>query len=236
MNKPEAPLFRVIIKPNPKARKVMFYLTSYRKPWYVFKVSIEKLRRMGYEVMIYDFNDYILNNSDPGILPKAIYEVIADINTRKAAYEKRGIKVFDGAGHSLGSFFLFNYATRYPLRKVVLNVGGIMSKVIFNAHDRSIVKTKQRYQNLGYNLEKLSETWEDIDSPTALGSNMKAQRVLFYTVARDSYVSVGEAQTVIDGIKASAADLAVYANKRLGHKGAVFKNAHSSKFFKFLSN
>jgi len=213
----------------------MFYLTSYRVPWYVFKRSIEKLRGLGYEVVVYDFNDYILNNNDPGVLPKAIYEVIVDINARKSAYEKLGIDIFDASGHSLGSFFLFNYATRYPLRKIVLNVGGIMAKVIFNARAHSIVKTREEYKKLGLDAKKLQEMWKDIDSPTILGANMKAQKVLFYIAKHDSFVSADEAKVVIDGIKSSNTNVTVRTNNHLGHRGVVFKNAHSKGFYKFIS-
>ena len=226
-------LFRVILKSNQKATKVLFFLTSYRAPWFVYTLSIYKLRRNGYEVVVYDFKDEILDNDNPQILIDTVNNLNEDMQGRVKEYEKRGIHIFDGVGSSLGSFLLYNYAVRYPLRKLALNIVTRLANVIFGASDENILKTRQSYVNKGYNLRKLEEAWKEIDSPS-LGSRLKSKETLVFTALNDKYVTRASSEAAIRGIKSSQTHLKVVQNQRSGHTTSVLKNAHSKILLDFL--
>lgn len=223
----------MIIKPNPKAQKVIFFLTSYRAPWFIYKPAIEKLRRSGYEVVVYDFKNAIVDNEDPAILPAFVETLCTDIHDRIAKYEMQGIKIFDGVGNSLGSFLLHNYIVRYPLRRVVLNTVSYMSQVVANTKHKHISKTREVYTAKGFDLRKLEEAWKSIDSPES-GINNKAQKTLIFTVINDQYVTRASAESVIAHTKQSNTELTVYTNTKLSHNIGVVRNAHSKILLKFL--
>ncbi len=228
-----SPLFRVVLKPNPSAKKVIFFLTSYRAPWFIYTFALKTLKKNGYEVVAYDFNDRVLDNDDPTLLPTFVKDLNQDIQSRVLVYQKSGISIFDGVGSSLGSFLLYNYCTRYPLRKVSLNIVSYMARVIFTASDKNIYKIRQRYIDKGYDLAKLEKAWKEIDSPES-GKNVKAEQLLLFTALNDKYVSVESANEVIKNIKMSNTKLAIYVNERLGHRTSVLRNVHSKRLMKFL--
>ncbi len=234
-SKKEKPLFRVLLHSKSAAEKVLFFVTSYKVPWYVYKLPIEKLRRVGYEVVVYDLNDYILDNDDPEVLIKAVQEINADINNRVTGYKQHGITVFDAFGNSLGSFIVYNYAVRYPLRKIVLNTGGYMSRIIFDTTDRRLRKTRKNYEARGLDLKSLEEYWQAIDSPD-LGKNLKSQETFFLTSLKDKHITNEAASHLIDHMALSETKLKVSKNSRLKHSASVFKNAHSKQIFDFFVN
>ncbi len=228
-----APLFKAIVKSNPKAQKVIFFLTSYRAPWFIYTLVISKLRKSGYEVVVYDFKDSILDNDNPDILPEFVKDLSDDIHSRVLNYEKRGILIFDGVGSSLGSFLLYNYCLRYPLRRIGLNTVSYMSQVIFTSSDRHISKTRRSYEAKGYDLPKLEEAWQSIDSPSS-GKNLKAEETLIFTALNDKFVTRESVKTVLKNTRLSKTKLTVSTNKKLGHSASVIKNAHSKQLLEFL--
>ena len=181
-------LFTVRLKQNPNAEKVLFFLCSFRSSWKVYALAIQRYKKLGYEVVVYDINDVVLQNDDPQILVTAIGQVIDDINERKKYYVQKGITIFDGIGNSLGSFFLYNYTVRFPLRKIILNIGGYMTSVIFEANNRHIKKTKQKYIANGIDRAKLAKLWASIDD-VALGKQLKSQETLLFRALNDKYAS-----------------------------------------------
>jgi len=217
-----ADLFRVIKKSNPNADKVVFFLTSYRAPWFIYSLVINKLRKSGYEVLVYDFKDSILDNDNPSILPEFVELLCADMHGRVKAYELLGIKIFDGVGSSLGSFLLYNYAIRYPLRRVALNTVSYMSQVVFTSQYKQICKTRDSYIAKGYDLNKLEEKWKLIDSPES-GKNIKVQSTLIFTALNDKFVSKESAQNVIKSIKLSNTRLSVITNERLNCSIPIYR-------------
>lgn len=231
---PQETLFRVVLRPNPKARKVLFYIASYKFSWRVFMFSVAKMRRLGYEVVVYDVNDYMLDSGNPKTLIRAVNEICEDIHVRQEAYKTKGIEIFDAVGSSLGAFLLFNYAVRYPLRKVALNTGGYMARVIFDSSDKRVIKARKRYETNGFDFKNLEKTWAVIDDPK-LGRLVKAQHTLFFTSLNDLHVTNEAAHELRENMKLSPTNLEVYTNKHLGHTAAVFKNAHSKKLKDFLA-
>lgn len=231
--KQQVALFKVLVKKNSKADKVLFYLTSYRAPWYIYALPIEKLRKSGYEVVIYDYSNRVLDNDDPQILINVVRESNEDIKSRIQGYRKRGIVTFDAVGNSLGSFFAYNYSVRYALRKVSLNTVSYLARVIFNSSDKNIIKIRRDYVRKGYNQSKLETAWKEIDSPE-LGSKFKAETILIFTALNDRYVAQDNYEEVVKNISLSNTKLEVVNNKKLGHSAAVLKNAYSKRLYKFL--
>ncbi|MDO8265976.1 MAG: hypothetical protein Q7T41_03470, partial [Candidatus Saccharibacteria bacterium] len=227
--------FKAITKKNKNANKVLLYLTSYRAPWFVYKLSINKLQKMGYEVVVYDFKDSILDNDDPLFLPKFVEYLCEDINSKVINYQKNGIETFDAIGNSLGSFLLYNYATRYPLRKIALNMVSYMSLVIFTSKDKRIAKTLKSYLSQGYTLEKLQKAWQSIDS-TKSGKDVKANSTLIFSALKDKYVTPESAEKVVQSIKMSPTSLTVYKNTKLGHNASTVKNAHSKELLEYFKD
>lgn len=233
MRSKKKPLFRILLKLNPAAIKVVFFITSYRVPWYIYKFPIEKLRKNGYEVVIYDLNDYIIENEDPHVLLQAVSEINADINTRISTYKKKGIIIFDGFGNSLGSFFVYNYAIHYPLRRIVLNTGGYMSRLIFNTRDRRVHKTRSSYLAKGFTQDIIEKLWESIDTPS-IGQNMKAQETFLLTSLKDKHITNETAAEVAKNIALSGTNFSVHHTPGLRHSATVLKNSHSKLVMNFL--
>jgi pimeloyl-ACP methyl ester carboxylesterase len=231
MNSAKKPLFKVILKRNPVAQKVIFFVCSYKITWHVYVLTIARLRRAGYEVVIYDLNDYLLDNDDPSILIRGVKEINDDINRRMAAYKSDGIKTFDAYGNSLGSFIVYNYAVHYPLRKI--NTGGYMSRIIFATTDRRLGKTKRRYEAKGYDHQKVDEAWTSIDTP-ALGRDIKAKETFLLLSLKDKHITNEAGEELIKNIAASSTRLVVSKNKHLRHSATVIKNAHSRPIRDFL--
>jgi pimeloyl-ACP methyl ester carboxylesterase len=227
------PLFRVLVKPKASSKKVLFFLTSYKVPWYVYKFSIMKFKKGGYEVVIYDLNDYILDNDDPKVLLKAVEDINGDISARISAYKSRGISIFDAIGNSLGSFFVYNYAVRYPLRRIVLNTGGYMARIIFNSTDRRLGNTRQRYQEKGFDLQSLEVYWKAIDAPE-LGRNLKSEETFMLASLKDKHIANDATDELIANMSKSKTKLMVSKNARLRHSAAVITNAHSGQIKQFL--
>jgi pimeloyl-ACP methyl ester carboxylesterase len=226
-------LFKVILKENKNAQKVLFFLSSYKAPWRIYSLAISRLRHNGYEVVVYDVNDYMLDNDEPQVLIQAVRAINADINRRIAHYEAQGIITFDAIGNSLGSFLLFNYSIQYPLRKIVLNIGGYMSSVIFGSKDKRIQITRKKYEAKGFNQQSLQKTWAEIDAPHS-GKYIKAAQTLYFTSLHDKFVTNEVAAEVEHDIASSDTKFTVYRNNRLGHSGAVLKNVHSRVVSDFL--
>jgi pimeloyl-ACP methyl ester carboxylesterase len=235
MNSPKKPLFKVVLKPNPAAKKVLFFVCSYKITWHVYALTIARLRRAGYEVVVYDLNDYILDNDSPKVLLRAVNEINIDINTRITAYKAIGIKIFDAYGNSLGSFIVYNYAIRYPLRKIVLNTGGYMSRIIFNTTDKRLSKTKKRYEVRGYDKSKLDTAWLSIDNPP-LGRGIRAAETFLLISLKDKHIKNADSEELISNIAASGTQLIVNKNTHLRHSATVIKNAHSRLVRQFLLN
>ena len=227
--------YKVITKKNNSAQKVLFYLTSYRAPWFVYKLSINKLQKIGYEVVVYDFKDSILDNDDPLFLPKFVEYLCKDINSKVVDYQKAGIGIIDAVGNSLGSFLLYNYAIRHSLRKIALNMVSYMSLVIFTSKDRRIAKTRKSYLSQGYTLEKLQKAWQSIDSPKS-GKDVKAKSTLIFSALTDKYVTPESAEKVVESIKLSSTKLQVSKNTKLGHNAATVKNAHSKELISYFKD
>lgn len=225
--------FKAVAKGNPDATKVLFYLTSYRAPWFVYSLAIRKLQKAGYEIVVYDFKDSVLDNDNPYFLPKFIEVLCKDMQSRVASYQNRGIGIFDGVGNSLGSFLLYNYTIRFPLRKIALNMVSYMSLVIFTSKDSRITKTRNTYLKQGFDLPKLQKAWETIDSPKT-GKELKSDETMLFTALNDKYVTPESAQMVIDNIKISPTKLVVYKNLKLGHNASTVKNAHSKAMLEFF--
>lgn len=225
--------FKVVVKRMPESTKVLFYLTSYRAPWFVYSFAINRLQKAGYEVVVYDFKDSVLDNEDPYFLPEFVEFLCKDMQSKVTFYQKRGVSTFDGVGNSLGSFLLYNYSIRYPLRKIALNMVSYMSVVIFTSKDSRIAKTRNNYLNKGFDLPKLQKTWQQIDSPQT-GKELKSDETMLFTALKDKYVTPDSAQMVIDNIKTSPTRLNVHKNIKLGHNASTIKNAHSKAMLEFF--
>lgn len=228
-------LFRPIIKTNPKADKVLFYLTSYAFPWWVYAIPIARFRRMGYEVVVYDFHDTLLDNDDPTVLPTTTRKLIQDMADKQKQYEARGIKTFHGIGNSLGSYLIFNYALRYPLNAVVLNGGGSIADVIFHHRSGSWKRIADRYTKKGYNRKKLYELWAEFDLPT-LGKNIKAEKILMTWSLKDGVIPRSSTEGFAAGIKASDKEMFQEIDN-LPHILSVANNSFKvRKLYKFLNS
>ena len=223
----------MLVKANANAEKVLIFITSYKVPWYVYKLPIEKLRRKGYEVVVYDLNDYILDNDNPNVLLRVVEEINEDINSRINDYKKRGITIFDAFGNSLGSFMVYNYAVRYPLRRIILNTGGYMARIIFDTTDRRLGKTRQNYQKKGMDLATLEKYWYSVDTPE-LGKNIKSEETLMLSSLKDKHITNDATSELIQNISLSKTKLSVGKNPRLKHSATVLKNAHSRQVLDFL--
>lgn len=228
------PLYRAIVQPNPKATKVLFYLTSYAFPWWVYIIPIIRFRRMGYEVVVYDLHDAILENIDPNILPSTTTKLIEDMASRQSQYEANGIKIFHGIGNSLGSYLIFNYALRYQLQALVLNGGGSIADVIFHAKNGSWKKIASAYAEIGFDHKKLHALWAEFDLPT-LGKNIKASRVLLAYSLKDGTIPLESTEGIRDGLYASGKE--IYAKTdNLPHILSVVSNSFRVKsLYKFLN-
>jgi hypothetical protein len=232
-NSATQPLYKTIIKRNKNAKKVLFFITSYMAPWSVYRLIVRQLQCRGYEVIVYDINDYILNNKDPHVLLLAINEINTDIHAKVLDYQKAGITIFDGIGNSLGSFLMYNYAICYPLRKVILNIGGYMSRVVFLSKDWRVARIRKNYERIGLNMMDLNKLWVDIDSPTT-AKRLKCLQILLFTSRRDVFVSNESANELIRSLQKTPVQITVHINKYLGHTLAVIKNVHSRKLKLFL--
>lgn len=230
---PETKLFKVLVKQNPNARKVLFFLCSFRSSWRVYALAIQRFKKLGYEVVVYDINDIVLQNDDPQILLTAVDLVIEDINQRKRHYTEKGITIFDGIGNSLGSFLLYNYAVRYPLRKVILNIGGYMTRVIFEANNRHIKKTRRNYIAKGIDQDTLAKLWASIDD-VSLGKQLKPEETLLFRAINDKYASEENTKLAVVTMSQSPTKFKVIQNQKLGHSAAVMKNVHSKSAREFL--
>jgi pimeloyl-ACP methyl ester carboxylesterase len=235
MGSTRSQLFRAIIKPNPKATKVLFYLTSYAFPWWVYAVPIGRFRRMGYEVVVYDFNDALIKNEDPSILPKTIIDIVDDISTRRKEYQSRGVHTFHGIGNSLGSYVVFNYAIRYSLHAMVLNGGGSIADIIFHHKDGSWKKIANAYTQKGYDKQRLRELWAEYDLPT-LGQKIKAEKVLITWSLNDGTIPRTSSEGFIAELKASGKQMSVKTDN-LPHVLSVISNSTRVKsIYRFLNN
>ena len=227
------PLFKVFIRKNIRAKKVLFFLCSFRSSWKIYTLAIQRFKRAGYEVVVYDINDVVLQNDSPQLLIDAVSQINENINQRIKAYQDQGIVIFDGIGNSLGSFLLYNYAVRFPLRKIILNIGGYMTRVIFEADNRHIKKTKQKYLAKGINLDKLAELWASIDD-VSLGKQLKSEHTLLFRALKDKYASKEATALAIETMRNSPTKFTVIQNEKLGHSAAVLKNVHSKEARDFL--
>lgn len=232
-NSVNSALFKVVVRENTHANKVLFFLCSFRSSWKIYALAIHRFKRAGYEVVVYDINDVVLQNDNPQLLIDVVSQVNEDINQRIKTYKDDGITVFDGIGNSLGSFLLYNYAVRFPLRKVILNIGGYMTRVIFEADNRHIKKTRQNYLSKGISQEMLAELWATIDD-VALGTQLKSEETLLFRALNDKYASKEATALAIKTMRKSPTKFTVIQNKKLGHSAAVLKNVHSKKARDFL--
>lgn len=226
--------FRIRVRHKSKATKVLFYLTSYAFPWWVYSLSIFSFTRLGYEVVVYDFPDTIVENDNPDILPKTILGLIEDMQRRQQDYQAKGISTFHGIGNSLGSYLLFNFVLRYPLDAIVLNGGGSISDVIFHAQSGSWKKIATAYSQKGYDYSKLRKLWAEFDLPT-LGKNIKADRVLIMWSLRDGTIPRRSTEGFIIGMQSSGKQVTSTTDS-LPHIYSVIKNSLRIKLlYRFLN-
>lgn len=229
------PLFRAMVKPNAKATKVLFYVTSYAFPWWVYAIPIVRFRRMGYEVVVYDLHDEIVADIDPNILPSTATKLIEDMAHKQNEYEVKGIKTFHGIGNSLGSYLIFNYALRHPLQALVLNGGGSIADVIFHAKGGSWKNIANAYTEKGFDHKKLQTFWAEFDLPT-LGKKMKADKVLLAYSLKDGTIPLDSTVGFRDGLRASGKEIYTKTDN-LPHVLSVVSNSFRVRsLYRFLNS
>jgi hypothetical protein len=227
-------LFKVIVKENPKATKVLFYFASYRFSWRIYWLPVLRLRNRGYEVVVYDIDDFVVESHDPKTLPRAAKELIYDVKTRQNEYKNKGINTYHGVGNSLGSYLLFNCALRVPFDAIVLNGSGSVADVIFSVKKGPLKKTAEQYKLASIDLEKLSDLWKEYDKPD-LGKGIKANRILITWSTKDGLVPTNSSRDFIKSIKSSGKKVVVKEDT-LPHVGSIFLNSHNVKFlYQFLN-
>lgn len=228
-------LFKVVVTRNPKALKILFYLTSYAFPWWAYKVPIERFKKLGYEVVVYDFDDTVIENTDPTVLPTTVELLTKEIHERCEHYVKKGITTFHGIGNSLGSYMIYNYALRYPIDAIVLNSGGSVADIIFGGKGGTWAKIAASYELQGVNQQKLKFLWADSDDPK-LGKNIKAKRILLQYSLKDGTIPLQSTLKFVDSLKASGKSLTLEINN-LPHIRSVLKNSHQVKhIYRFLNS
>lgn len=218
--------FRTYVVRNSKLNKVLFFHTSYGFPWWVYYLQIHMYRYFGYEVVVYDYSNKVLDNEDPKILPMVVEDVVKDMKIRVESYESRGIKIFHGIGNSLGSYFVYNYALRNYLAAIMLNAGGSVSDIIFH-------NNKMSYKKQGYDKAAIDKLWSKYDSPE-LGQNIHTEKTLITLSRNDKTIPPESSRKLVESIQASQSHVVVKYDS-LPHVASVVLNSWRlfsiSKFF-----
>lgn len=220
-------LFKVIVKSNPSAKKVLFYMSSYKFRWWIYVIPVLRFRSLGYEVAVYDFDDEILESSDPKTLPTATQSIINDVANRQAKYKQNNIKIFHGIGNSLGGYMLFNCAVRLPFSAIVLNGIGSMAGLIFG-YDTNILKhTVEQYHLSNIDHQKLLKLWTEFDSPNQ-GKYIKAEKILITHTINDKVIPPEGTKDFIKAIKSSGKSVDVKTDSS-SHQVSTMRNSHKIK-------
>ena len=228
-------IYRVMVRKNPKADKVLFYLTSYAFPWWVYIVPIWRFRKRGYEVVLYDFDNAIVENDDPTILPNTTLNVVSDMARRRKDYEASGITTFHAIGNSLGSYMVFNYAIRYPLTAIVLNGGGSIADILFHHVDGSWKRAADAYLQKGYDQQKLRKLWADFEDPK-LGKKVQADKILITWSRNDGTIPSDSTVAFVAAIKTSGKKVFTETDDR-SHVLSVIRNSFKvKKLYTFLNS
>ncbi len=216
---------------SPKA--VVFYLTSYKAPWYMYLWPILRLRLKGLDVIVYNFDDRIIENDDPHILVEAVKQVCDSINGYVEEYDKRNISVLGGIGNSLGSYFMYNYCYRYPLDRVVLNSVGTIEITMFDAITPHFNDIKQRYIARGYDRDMVHQLWRNNDRHE-FGEKLKVKHALVTVSNNDQLVPAQTTEKTIQSILSGNFESEIIRDNRR-HGWSVMYHAHNlTRIFNFF--
>lgn len=229
------PHFSVHIKPRSTPRKVLFYFSSYRTPWWVYLVPILRFRRLGYEVVVYDLENDIMENNDTSILPTTVRAILDDMSARREAYIKQGVETFHCIGNSLGSYMAFNGSQRIPFDGVVLNSVGSAAEVLFTTKHRHLKKTTARYVQQRHDRESLQKIWEEFDRPSN-GHRILAPRVLITYSLKDELIPPTGPVELMQSLEASGIKYEAHVD-HLPHIASILLNAYRVRsIYRFLNS
>lgn len=209
---------------------VIFLFTGFRMKRWLYYLTIRKLMKAGYYVIVYDIDSSLIFH---GEISDFLYTVEALINTVKQQVndlKQQGAKVFFSYGTSMGTIFAMRIAIEIQdIKKIIVNL--TYGSLADNVWTWSVLKgVKKRLEHAGITKEKLETLLEPI-SPLSMAPKLKGKKLLLYLAKKDKIILFNQSLQFKEALDKAGIEYIYYQNNRFGHFIAGSLNNLRSKIY-----
>lgn len=204
-------LYRRKVFPVHGAKGVIFFTCPFGYKMTPLLWAIRLLKREGFTVVGYDFNNGVFMRGDASLLPRLVEQVVEDIGTTISSYKAEGVDDFGFFGTSLGSFICYNAAARHAdLKWGVFNTAGSAAKSIWK-----FARARKRFQSNGLELKDLLYAWKEVQYPPF--AKVPGRKFVVVGSSRDTTIPIQEHDIYLKDVRESGAAISVVDLGTKGH-------------------
>lgn len=205
-----------LIKAEEKPILLACLVAGYTGVFKDYTKAVKSLRDSGYDVILFEFDNEVLDGGNPALLPNLIRDITEVVTEEAQNYESVLC-----AGVSLGAFIAFNVQRNIPKAKVgVYGTAGMsVAHAILTA--RFFRSIKKRYLANGFNEQDLKDQWADIEILDDAKLD-ESQSMLIVMGKQDRLVRFNKASKAMDKWKANGSRVDYFGKLGLGHATTIY--------------
>lgn len=215
--------------------KLMFFFCGMATRIWLYRGPVRRLVKVGYHVIAYDFDPWIVRDGDVNNFLQVGEQVNADTKQQIRRAKREGVRVFHAFGTSMGTLFAIKLAAENAeVSKVIINLTyGSVAENVWTW--RYLRKLKQRCVAQGYTMKSLDKALAPI-SPIPNAPKLKGKKVLLYLPRRDKILRFEQSIQFREALLAAGVEHTYRENKYFGHIISGFINfLHPRIYIEFLA-
>lgn len=198
-----------------KRRGTIFFLCPFSTKLTSFTLSINQLRRKGYDVIAYDYSRDVLEKGDPNIVPEFVADIRKEIEKQIKNIGKD--QEFGLFGSSMGAFISYCILDIPEIDWVIMNTGGNLARGAW-----ALPLTKAAFQAEGVTVEQLQDKWNSLQSPQ--WNNVQGKPVVLLASTGDAVATIQDAKTAHQYMLSHGVNCRLIVQRKLSHRYTLIYN------------